>query len=241
MGCRKSRLQATITGWRKSQGPLRSPGRLHWLAKATVGGPVARGARGGRFCHANAPVAVQPHGLSDAFSARPYFPRKTRKKRQRPKGHQSVAAEAAGTRQEPRTSCAPVTRKNDGRLHGARPDDGRAQAPPPASVAVLLSCRFRLRPLSRAWRHRKTATLARPPTEPDSPAFATFRSVNAPVATTGTHTPIAAPRQKRSATAPGAARDDSFRYHCTALRKTGETGKDARPEVMPDRKVPKAP
>ena len=30
-------------------------------------------------------------------------------------------------------------------------------------MAVLLSCRFRLRPLSHAWRHRKTATLARPP------------------------------------------------------------------------------
>ena len=216
---RTIRLQATITDWRKPLGPLRSPGRLHWWSQVAVGGPVARGARDRRFSHSHAPVAIQPHGLSDASSARPYSrpkPKKTKTKRPPVSGRCCGQGSKPGTH----TSCAPLP----------TPKQGRPQGPPPASVAVLLSCRFRLRPLSHACRYRKTATLARPPGTPDSPAFATFRSVTAPVATAIMHHPHRAAEEKTWRHCP---RCRSRRLLPLPLHSTPQNRRDwqgARPE-----------
>ena len=106
---RTIRFQATITAWRKPLGPLRSPGRLHWWSQVAVGGPVARGARDRRFSHSHAPVAIEPHGLSDASSARPYSRPKTQKEKTKTKRPPvSGRCRGQGRKGRTRTPCVPL-------------------------------------------------------------------------------------------------------------------------------------
>ena len=78
----------------------------------------------------------------------------------------------------------------------ARPD----AAPDPAGKrGAFLSCRFRLRPLSRSFVTVKPPPLPAPTSQPDLSAFAALHSVSAPVAIANTHRPHRAAEATRPA------------------------------------------
>ena len=124
-------------------------------------------------------------------------------------------------------------------LRAQRP--GKQETNPAGQASrVLLSCRFRLRPLSRGKPPQNSRPLAGPQGKQrlTRRLFTAFHSAPLRSAPRPRATPTAPPKRKKRRHCPGARRDASLRSTALHFVKTGETGErtpaSASPVLAPE-------